>query len=156
MIAAAMTDTKLTQCCHCQLYFPRNELDGYVEEKDTWARFIENYDGPLWCIFCEYDGDLESVGDATPGVKSPNIQEAAVADTDSIKEEIIQAFKKTISKEMGRTSSSLIARQTLPIAWEVGKTLGYNPYEFARAIGYSDSLLEEKGYPSRNPIRIPK
>jgi hypothetical protein len=148
-----MTDTKLTQCCHCQLYFPHKELDGYVEEKATWARFIENYDGPLWCIFCEYDGDPEAAGDATPGVKSPNAQENSV---ESVKEEIIQAFKKTICKEMGRSNSSLIAHQTLPIAWDVGKALGYTPYEFVRSIGYSDILLEEKGYPSRNPIRIPK
>jgi len=145
------TDTTLTQCAHCRLYFPRNELDGYVEEKREWARFIPDYDGPLWCLFCEYDGDdsSEDVAHCTPGVKSPDGPLIPEPPTDLDRKAIIKAFKKTICKEMGLTNSSLIAHQTLPIAWDIARVLRYNPYEFVRSIGYSDTLLQEKGYPTK-------
>jgi len=141
-------DTKLTQCAHCQLYFPRNELDGYDDATDKWARFIPNYDGPLWCIFCEYDGDGENQ-DATPGVASPNGEIPVSPDTDNIvRAKLVQAFKSTICKQLGETNSSLFARQVLPIAWRTAKAMGFNPYEFVKDLGYRNSLLREKGYPA--------
>lgn len=64
-------------------------------------------------------------------------------------EGVIRAFKQTIAKEMGKTSCSLIALQTLPIAWQTAEAMGWNPYKFCRQVGYSDHLLESSGYISK-------
>jgi len=59
---------------------------------------------------------------------------------------LVRAFKKQICKVMGETSSSLFARQTLPIAWNVAVSLGYDPVKFCREVGFSPMLLAEMDY----------
>jgi hypothetical protein len=62
-----------------------------------------------------------------------------------IKKKIIRAFKRTICKEMGKTGSSLIAIQTLPLCMEIGMALGEDPVEFARETGFRNVVERNAG-----------
>lgn len=66
--------------------------------------------------------------------------------------DIVRAFKRQVCKVMGETSSSLIASQTLPIAWDVAIALGYDPVRFCHEVGYSDALLARHGYIPREDV----
>lgn len=63
-----------------------------------------------------------------------------------MKQEIIKAFKRHLCRTMGETSSSQIATQTLPIAWDIAVALNYNPVQFCRSIGYSYAMLARLNY----------
>ena len=60
-----------------------------------------------------------------------------------MKEKIIAIYKRAICEEMGKTSSSLFARQTLKIVWPVAEAFEWNPYEFCLKVGYSKNLIAE-------------
>lgn len=60
-----------------------------------------------------------------------------------LRHSIIRAFKKTVCVEMGRTGSSLIAIQTLPIAWDVALAHRWEPRQFCREAGWSEVLIDD-------------
>jgi hypothetical protein len=55
---------------------------------------------------------------------------------------IIRAFKATISREMGKSGSSLFAHQVMPIATDVADALGYDVKIFLRQVGYRDNIIK--------------
>ena len=59
------------------------------------------------------------------------------------KEKVIGLFKSSIAEEMGKTNSSLFARQTLKIVWRVADSFDWDPYDFCVKVGYRKNLIAE-------------
>lgn len=101
-----------------------------------------HFKGAPWCTVCKHwikTGHRCEKDLAVLTLESESVQT------------LINRFKKTICVEMGRTSSSLIAIKTLPLAWAVAEAMELDPYEFSKKIGFQDTLIQtecKKGCPA--------